>query len=83
MKITKAKVIKEPWLRAFMENVNVDKTVSDDEETEINQIRERMSSPILRCEILKDCDLGVKGDFVGIREIDVQDFIKNKSIIIK
>lgn len=71
-KITKKDVEKEPWLKAFTENVNTERKLTEEEQREIKEIRERMSSPVLRCIALKDNGaVWSKGDEVGIRECDI------------
>ena len=71
MRITKKHIEKEPWLRSFVENINIGKTVKAEEETEIKEIRKRMASPVIRCKALKDNgDAWKAGDVVGMRECD-------------
>ena len=81
MKIDRKAIEKEPWLKAFTENANMVKETTKEEDEEIEEIRKRMSSEVLRCVALKDNgESWKKGDTVGIREIDSEKFIKSKML---
>lgn len=82
MEISKQDIIKEPWLKSFTENVNITKVLSDEEENEVNEIRKRMNSKVLRCTVLKD-GKWQKGSTIGIREMDSEKYIKNKILKIE